>query len=99
MRHSGPARILLLRATPEVCPVLALLQRQKEEDLKRAGVVPGDDHNPELTGTPGSAPGVTVDPLAPYQDEHLEETPDRKLTAQLSPRQAVLPPNLRSRRL
>ena len=43
----------------------------------------------------------TADPAPeqPCQDEHMEETPDRKLSAQLSPRQAILPPHLRQRRL
>ena len=43
----------------------------------------------------------TADPAPeqPYVDEHMEETPDRKLSAQLSPRQAILPPHLRQRRL
>ena len=43
----------------------------------------------------------TADPAPeqPYVDEHMKETPDRKLSAQLSPRQASLPPHLRQRRL
>ena len=64
-------------------------------------VVPSDSLSPEerskllASGTIGEAHGVD---FAPYEDEHLEEDPDRKLAAQLSPRQAVLPPNLRKRR-
>lgn len=96
-------------------PMLALLERLKaeghevSEDVELVTVDPND---PEwrkkadaiiAEGKIGDIRGITLPaqelPDMPFQDEHMEETPDRKLSAQLSPRQAILPPHLRQRRL
>ena len=95
-------------------PLLALMERLRadgHELPEGTELVTVDPQDPEwrskvdamlAAGSIGSLQGISrMDPAPeqPYVDEHMEETPDRKLSAQLSPRQAILPPHLRQRRL
>lgn len=105
------SRMLVISALP----VLALLERLKadgHEVPEGVELVTVDPNDPEwrkkadaiiAEGVVGDIRGIHLPakelPDMPFQDEHLEETPDRKLAAQLSPRQVVLPPHLRQRRL
>ena len=95
-------------------PLLTLMERLKAdghvlpEDTELVTVDPQDPEWRDKVdamladGSIGSFQGISTPlpaPEQPYVDEHMEETPDRKLSAQLSPRQAILPPHLHQRRL
>lgn len=100
---------LIVVTTPHVLALMERLKADGHELPEGTELVPVDPQDPEwctkmdlalADGAMGSCQGITIPNLdAPYQDEHLGETHDRKLSAQLSPRQDALPPNLRKRRM
>lgn len=87
-------KVLVVGVTSQLHSAIVEMLSAKGVDVSQIALVEPDSPEGEALLREGHCPDLTP----PFGDEHLEETPDRKLAAQLSPRQAVLPPNLRRRR-